>query len=150
VKNIQHIFIIIIFNQLYLFIFLVKFSLLIKDYKVIDTGIFSSCMSVSLFSKTNSTFMIDSSLVDIESVSVRLSRKRKKLKASTSIQLSNFISTSNPLFVQKELQSIKKTSSTELNALCFLKKKQKSFIHCQNGISINSFIANNSNFPQIS
>uniref|UniRef100_A0AC34FHU5 Uncharacterized protein n=1 Tax=Panagrolaimus sp. ES5 TaxID=591445 RepID=A0AC34FHU5_9BILA len=99
-------------------------------------------MSVGLFSKLNSTFMIDSSLVDIESVSVRLSRKRKK-KSNIQSFPPLFINTPTTLFDKKELQSIKKTSSTELNPLCFL-KKQKSFIHCQNGISINSFIANSS------
>jgi hypothetical protein len=88
--------------------------------------------------------MIDSSLVDIESVSVRLSRKRKKLKASSSIQSLTLIT----LFDKKELQSDKNTSLTDLKAVCFL-KKTKSSIHCQSGISINSFIAD-SNFPQIS
>jgi hypothetical protein len=88
--------------------------------------------------------MIDSSLVDIESVSVRLSRKRKKLKASSSIQSLNLIT----LFDKKELQSFEKDVTDGLEGLCFL-KKTKSSIHCQSGISINSFIAD-SNFPQIS
>uniref|UniRef100_A0A7E4VY46 Uncharacterized protein n=1 Tax=Panagrellus redivivus TaxID=6233 RepID=A0A7E4VY46_PANRE len=105
--------------------------LIIEKHTNQTTGI-ADCMSLSLFEKKNRRFMIDSFLAEFESLSVRSSRKRKKLKVIPDVQL-----LSEVYYQEDQLQS---NQGKSLPAVCSLRTRAVNSFR-QNGNSI-SILAN--------